>query len=252
MGTRISVSVARGTKFSDLLLKNREISSQSHKKWLVPVSFSMLPLAVNPSDVLSWSWGVMLFQRQLKISAPYVLVKKDMDTKDPPSTELSPTSCAKAVTSPTTTELAANPSMETNSRMRTSNWGTLDPESCLWPTLDPTPTDPNFSCVPPKHHGSTENTLFSDKSSKAWMSLRRLNHLDLNRANVHKKLLLLTVANSPKKIFKFGEKSKKKNLREKRTPQNQFIQLRKNNQIPQTDFIFCVLLRSCYSKTTLR
>merc|ERR1712223_705694 len=47
--------------------------------------------------------------------------EKDMDTRDPPSTELSPTSCAKAVTLPTTTELAANPSMETNSRMRTSN-----------------------------------------------------------------------------------------------------------------------------------
>merc|ERR1712227_142543 len=103
-------------------------------------------------------------------------------------------------------------------RMRTSNLGTLDPESCLWPTLDPTPTDPNFSCVPPKLHGSTENTLFLDKSSKAWMSLRRLNHLDLNRANVHKKLLSLTVANSPKKIFKNSEKKvrRKKNLREKK------------------------------------
>merc|ERR1712243_267391 len=116
------------------------------------------------------------------------------------------------------------------------------------------PTDPNFSCVPPKLHGSTENTLFLDKSSKAWMSLRRLNPLDLNRANVHKKLLSLTVANSHKNIKKPRriQKEKKKNLREKkRTPQNQFIQLRKNNQIPQTDFIFCVLLRSCYSKTTL-
>merc|ERR1711972_167537 len=99
-------------------------------------------------------------------------------------------------------ELAANPSTETNSRMRTSNRGTLDPESCLWPTLDPIPTDPNFSCVPPKLHGSTENTLFLDKSSKAWMSLRRLNPLDLNRANVHKKLLSLTVANSHKNFKK--------------------------------------------------
>jgi len=57
------------------------------------------------------------------------------------------------------------------------------------------------------------------------------------------------------KIFKKpGEYRKKEEKfeRKKRTPQNQFIQLRKNNnQIPQTDFIFCVLLRSCYSKTTL-
>merc|ERR1712173_260937 len=93
--------------------------------------------------------------------------------------------------------------------------GTLDPESCLWPTLDPTPTDPNFSCVPPKLHGSTENTLFSDKSSKAWMSLRRLNRLDLNRANVHKKLLSLTVANSHKNL-KNPENTKKKKTREKK------------------------------------
>merc|ERR1711972_820669 len=121
-------------------------------------------------------------------------------------------------------ELAANPSTETNSRMRTSNRGTLDPESCLWPTLDPIPTDPNFSCVPPKLHGSTENTLFLDKSSKAWMSLRRLNPLDLNRANVHKKLLSLTVANSHKNFKKPGEYRKKKEKfeRQKRTPQNQF------------------------------
>merc|ERR1712223_710797 len=132
--------------------------------------------------------------------------------------------------------------------------GTLDPESCLWPTLDPTPTDPNFSCVPPKHHGSTENTLFSDKSSKAWMSLRRLNHLDLNRANVHKKLLSLTVANSHKNFKTPGEYRKKKEKferKKKNPPKSVYTIKKKNNQIPQTDFIFCVLLRSCYLKTTL-
>merc|ERR1712227_737476 len=90
--------------------------------------------------------------------------------------------------------------------------------------LDPTPTDPNFSCVPPKLHGSTENTSFSDKSSKAWMSCRRLNPLDLNRANVHKKLLSLTVANSHKNLKKTRRIQKEK---KKRTHQNQFIQLRK-------------------------
>merc|ERR1712223_1821320 len=101
--------------------------------------------------------------------------------------------------------------------------GTLDPESCLWPTLDPTPTDPNFSCVPPKHHGSMENTWFSDKSSKAWMSLRRLNHLDLNRANVHKKLLLLTVANSHK------------NLREKKESPKSVYTIKKKQQPNSSD-----------------
>merc|ERR1712180_338025 len=127
--------------------------------------------------------------------------------------------------------------METNSRMRTSNWGTLDPESCLWPTLDPTPTDPNFSCVPPKHHGSMENTLFSDKSSKAWMSSRRLNHLDLNRANVHKKLLLLTVANSHKNFLKNPENTerKKKNLREKKEPPKSVYTIKKKQPNSSSD-----------------
>merc|ERR1712079_990345 len=107
--------------------------------------------------------------------------------------------------------------------------------SCLWPTLDPTPTDPNFSCVPPKHRGSMENTLFSDKSSKAWMSLRRLNPLDLNRANVHKKLLLLTVANSHKNLKKPGEYRKKKNLREKRTPPKSVYTIKKKQQPNSSD-----------------
>merc|ERR1712227_491309 len=129
-------------------------------------------------------------------------------------------------------------------RMRTSNLGALDPESCLWPTLDPTPTDPNFSCVPPKLHGSTENTLFSDKSSKAWMSLRRLNPLDLNRANVHKKLLSLTVANSHKNLKKTPENTerKKKSLREKkRTPPKSVYTIKKKKKKkkkpPQKKFI---------------
>merc|ERR1712110_748688 len=41
-----------------------------------------------------------------------------------------------------------------------------------------------------------------DKLSKAWTSLRRLNLSDLNRANVHKKLLWLTVAKLPKNFKK--------------------------------------------------
>merc|ERR1712062_915621 len=73
-----------------------------------------------------------------------------------------------------------------------------------------------------------ENTSFSDKLSKAWMSLRRLNLSDLNRANVHKKLLWLTVAKLPKN-FKNPENTerKKKISRDRKTPKNQFIQRKK-------------------------
>jgi len=205
MGTCISDSVEKRTKFSPQ--KNREKSKPSHKKWLA-LEFSLTSLpADHPLDVSSWSWELMLSQGLLKISVPFVLVKKDSDIEAQPSTVWSPTSCAKAVTSPTIMELEANPFTVTSLRMRTFNWGTLDPESCLWPTLDPTPTAHNFLFVPPKHHGLMENTLFSDKLSKEWMSSKRLNHTDLNQASVHKKLLLLTAANckirrSNKKLWK--------------------------------------------------
>merc|ERR1712048_935417 len=91
--------------------------------------------------------------------------------------------------------------------------------------LDPTPTGLNSSSVPLKHHGLTENTSFSDKLSKAWMSLRRLNPLDLNRAKVRKKFALLILAKSPKYNARRITEKKKKILREKK---NQFIQ-RKNH-----------------------
>merc|ERR1712223_1921582 len=88
----------------------------------------------------------------------------------------------------------------------------------------------------PKLHGSMENTLFSDKSSKAWMSLRRLNHLDLNRANVHKKLLLLTVANSHKKLKNpENTERKKKNLREKKNPPKSVYTIKKKQRPNSSD-----------------
>merc|ERR1712228_1113460 len=78
----------------------------------------------------------------------------------------------------------------------------------------------NFSCVPLKHHGLMANTSYSDKLSKAWMSSKRLNLLDLNRANVHKKSSLLTVANAKNFLKqKPGEyRKKRRNLREKNNP----------------------------------
>merc|ERR1711874_517479 len=64
---------------------------------------------------------------------------------------------------------------------------------------------------------STENTSFSDKLLKAWMSLRRLNPLDLNRANVHKKFALPILAKSPKHNARRITEKKKKILREKKS-----------------------------------
>merc|ERR1712079_172366 len=105
--------------------------------------------------------------------------------------------------------------------------GTLDPESCPWQMPDPTPTGLNFSCVPLKHHGSMGNTSYSDKLSKAWMSSKRLNLLDLNRANVHKKSSSLTVANAKFFNRKPGECRKRRNLREKKTTPLKSVYTRK-------------------------
>ena len=66
---------------------------------------------------------------------------------------LSPTSCARVVTSPTITELEESPSMAQSSKMKTSPLSTPAQEFFLWPTLAQTPMDRNFSCVPPKHLG---------------------------------------------------------------------------------------------------
>merc|ERR1719266_754906 len=111
--------------------------------------------------------------------------------------------------------------------MRISNSGTLDPESCLWPMLDPTPTGHNFLFALPKHLGWMENTLFSDKSLKAWMWKRRLNPMDPNQENVRKKLLLRILANYKKKEIK-----KKKKICERKGKQKKISLYRKKKPIP--------------------
>ena len=95
----------------------------------------------------------MLFQGPLRTSELCALGRKDSDTKDPHSTVSSTTSCVREVTSPTTTELEENPSMETNSKMRTSNSSTPDQEFFPWPMLDPTPTEANSLSVLSRLHG---------------------------------------------------------------------------------------------------
>merc|ERR1712008_337657 len=99
--------------------------------------------------------------------------------------------------------------------------GTLDPESCLWPMPDPTPTGHNFFFALLKHLGLMENMSFSNKLLKAWMWLRRLNPMDPNQENVRKKLQLLILANSKKKKWRKRSKFVSEKENEKK---NQFIQ----------------------------
>ena len=121
----------------------------------------------------NYSWDQMSSQRLLKISAVSAPERRVSDSRDPPSTESSPTSCVKAETSPTTTELVENPSTETSSKTRTSLWSTPVQEFSPWPTLAPTPTVHNFSCVPLRHPGWMVNTSFSDPLLKEWRLWKR-------------------------------------------------------------------------------
>merc|ERR1712173_425368 len=91
-----------------------------------------------------------------------------------------------------------------------------------------------------------KNTSFSDKLLKAWMSLRRLNPLDLNRANVRKKFALLILAKSPKYNARRITEKKKKILREKKSVHTK----KKPKFLRPTSIFLCTKLRSCFFKMT--
>merc|ERR1712170_104318 len=77
-----------------------------------------------------------------------------------------------------------------------------------WLTLAPTPTAASFSFVPPRPPGWTASTWSSARSLKAWMSSKRLNPMDLNLANVLRRLLLRTVVNYKEKKNELNESKK--------------------------------------------
>jgi len=164
-------------------------------KWLSQDVTLISPLTDRPLAGLSWSWDQMSSQRPLKTSAVSAPERRVSDSRDPHSTESSPTSCVKEETSPTITELVESPSTETSSKMKTSNWSTPDQESFLWPTPAPTPTVHNFSCAPPRPPGWMENTSFSDPLLKEWRLWKRLNLMDLNPARPPPRFSLPTVVN---------------------------------------------------------
>merc|ERR1712168_288513 len=125
-----------------------------------------LILISKPLEESSFSCTLMS-QRLLKTLGLCALEKKDLDTKDPSSTESSRNLCAKEEILLITTGLEVNPSMAPNSKTKTLSTDTLNQTCFLWPTPDPTPTAPNFSSPPSHAHGSTENTSSLAKSLKA-------------------------------------------------------------------------------------
>merc|ERR1712168_645304 len=83
----------------------------------------ILTLLLDPLHLaeLSWSFVGMWFPKQQRTSVPSALERRALASKAPLFTESSPDSCAREETSPTTTVLVENPSMETSSPTRTSN-----------------------------------------------------------------------------------------------------------------------------------
>merc|ERR1711934_1007386 len=114
-------------------------------KWLEHVVISISLSVVRPLAESSSSWPTKLHE-QVKTSVLYAQERKDMDVPD--SIELSPTSCVKAVTSPTTTALEARASTATSSRTRTSSSSTPENTNSPWLTRDQTPMALSSSSLP--------------------------------------------------------------------------------------------------------
>merc|ERR1712176_1185665 len=154
------------------------------------------PSEARPLVASSWSFDPTLFPELPKTSVPYAPEKKASDTRDPASTVLSPDSCAREVTSRTTTVLEANRSTETNSRTRTSSSAILAPVSSRWPTPVLTLTVPSFSCAPTRLRGLTENTSSSDRSSMEWTLSRPSSALEPSLVLPNKKSRLPLLVSS--------------------------------------------------------
>merc|ERR1712083_238879 len=116
-------------------------------KWLEHVVISISQSAASPLAESFSSWPTKLLEL-VKTSVPYALEKKDTDMPVLDSIELSPTSCVKAGTSPTTTALEARASTATSSRTRTSSSSTPRNTNSPWLTRDQTPMALSSSSLP--------------------------------------------------------------------------------------------------------
>uniref|UniRef100_A0A2I3RSI4 Peptidylprolyl isomerase E n=1 Tax=Pan troglodytes TaxID=9598 RepID=A0A2I3RSI4_PANTR len=78
-------------------------------------------------------------ETQERISAACALMKRALALREAASTASSPSSCARAVISQTTTALGASPSMGRSSMMKTLSSSIRDQVYYPWPTLAQTP-----------------------------------------------------------------------------------------------------------------
>uniref|UniRef100_A0A8C9I6H5 Peptidylprolyl isomerase E n=1 Tax=Piliocolobus tephrosceles TaxID=591936 RepID=A0A8C9I6H5_9PRIM len=84
-------------------------------------------------------------ETQERISVACAPMKRALALREAASTASSPSSCARAVISQTTTVLGASPSMGRSSMMKTLSSSTQDQVYSPWPTLAQTPMAPSSS-----------------------------------------------------------------------------------------------------------
>uniref|UniRef100_A0A8C0A2I4 Peptidylprolyl isomerase E n=1 Tax=Bos mutus grunniens TaxID=30521 RepID=A0A8C0A2I4_BOSMU len=84
-------------------------------------------------------------ETQERISAACAPTRRALASRAAVSTASSPSSCARAVISPTTTAPGASPSTGRSLTMKTLSSNTRDQACCPWPTPAQTPTAPSSS-----------------------------------------------------------------------------------------------------------
>mmetsp|Transcript_28581 Transcript_28581/g.46380 ORF Transcript_28581/g.46380 Transcript_28581/m.46380 type:complete len:201 (-) Transcript_28581:556-1158(-) len=124
-------------------------------------------------DVLRWVFTEMLYPRRSTTLRLFALARRDLDIKEAFSIASFQASCAREVTSPTSTALVANLFMDAHFLTRTLTSAMEVLERFLWLMLGPTQMAVNSSSAPQTLHGSTENTLCSERLQREWMSYER-------------------------------------------------------------------------------
>ena len=141
-----------------------------------------------------------LYPKQLKTSSNYAREAQLEDTLEVPSTESSPSSWSKEVTSLGEMELEENQSSETNSMTKTLSWST-NPTAFRWQMLAPTPMEVNSLLLLPTPDGWMEDMWFSVEFLTVRTWWRQWRQWDPNQAGRQRKWSSLSVQFKPSDVL---------------------------------------------------